>query len=179
MKWPSVLSGCLLLLVTLTEAEDLKLTVQTVSDGIKISCKPGLLIKTSDLQSNITIKGGFVEYRDDNSGEYQCVVKDNSDPAKIFVKFRSCDNCVNLDMASIVGLIMGDVVATILVGAAVYLLMTKSRASQFNSQSTSHHKSSARELLIPNEVTSRSNNEPYQRLRAGRRIDTYDEINKK
>lgn len=44
--------------------------------------------------------------------------------------FSACDNCVELDAPSIAGLAVGDVVATIVVGVAVYLIASQARAGQ-------------------------------------------------
>ncbi|XP_015224665.1 T-cell surface glycoprotein CD3 delta chain-like isoform X2 [Cyprinodon tularosa] len=87
------------------------------------------------------------------------------------VNMQACDNCVELDTPSIVGLAVGDVVATIVVGVAVYLIATQARTSQVKPAK----KKSDREKLVRNEV---QNDDNYQKL-IHRGRSEYDEINKK
>uniref|UniRef100_A0A3B3ZUF1 Uncharacterized protein n=1 Tax=Periophthalmus magnuspinnatus TaxID=409849 RepID=A0A3B3ZUF1_9GOBI len=89
-----------------------------------------------------------VDVSDGNSGEYECR-KDN-DIKTIFIKFRckstrehvvsfsgfctvvvlislrrffaACDNCVELDVLSVTGLIFGEVLATLAIAISVHLL---------------------------------------------------------
>lgn len=51
----------------------------------------------------------------------------------------ACDNCVKLDQISIAGLVIGDVIATIVIGVAVYLIV--SQAGPGPGPITSHKKS--------------------------------------
>ncbi|KAM6932294.1 T-cell surface glycoprotein CD3 delta chain, partial [Lycodopsis pacificus] len=89
-----------------------------------------------------------------------------------FVKFRTCDNCIELDTASITGMVVGDVVATIVIGVAVYLVASLNRIGPV----TSPKKSSDRPRRPPNEG-SRGPNDLYQPLVRGQR-DTYDVLRK-
>ncbi|KAK2912760.1 hypothetical protein Q8A73_006873 [Channa argus] len=109
----------------------------------------------------------LLEYRDENSGEYEC------DSHKIFVKFRTCDNCIEMDLGSIVGMVAGDLVATIVIGVAVYIIASQNGINPTYSQK----KSSDRQHLVPNEMSSRGPNDHYERLRTkGGQKDTYDVI---
>ncbi|KAM4590420.1 T-cell surface glycoprotein CD3 delta chain [Fundulus diaphanus] len=141
------------------------------ADGIELTCK-----KSTDSSSTdpLIIKGTGGEgnplslsYRDDNTGEYEC------GDAKIFVKFRTCDNCVELDTFSVVGLAVGDVVATIVVGVAVYLIATQARTSQVKPTK----KRSDKQNLIRNDGTNDVNYQPLK-YRKGERAE-YDVLNKK
>ncbi|MEQ2261887.1 hypothetical protein XENORESO_017424 [Xenotaenia resolanae] len=98
-----------------------KIQVAETADGIKLSCSENL----SYGEKHLGVTEVDLPYRDSNTGEYSC-----GDDAKIFVKFRTCDNCVELDTSSIVGLAVGDVVATIVVGVAVYLIASQARTGQ-------------------------------------------------
>ncbi|XP_036938105.1 T-cell surface glycoprotein CD3 gamma chain-like [Acanthopagrus latus] len=184
MKCQSALSACLLLLCTLTEfvsyaqgAVDGKINVQFIADGIKLSCKGGKFEKKRDNQKDID---NYLEltYNDENTGEYEC--RSSSDPdqiqilSKIYVKFRTCDNCIELDGGTIAGLVTGNVVATIVIGVAVYLVVSQTRISP----STSHKKSSDRQHLVANEMP-RGTNDHYQPLNTRtRQGDTYDTLHK-
>uniref|UniRef100_A0AAQ4QPP2 CD3 gamma/delta subunit Ig-like domain-containing protein n=1 Tax=Gasterosteus aculeatus aculeatus TaxID=481459 RepID=A0AAQ4QPP2_GASAC len=97
----SAFPACLLLLWALTVFE-----VTDELNGIKLSCFNGTLP---------------LPYEDDNTGEYQCGV----DGTKIYVKFRTCDNCIELDEGAIAGMVVGNVVATLVIGVAVYLIASQ------------------------------------------------------
>nr|QPF15772.1 Cd3gd protein [Melanocetus johnsonii] len=162
------LSVCLLLWM-LTEAQ---ISVKSVSDGIVLSCRNKNVMKSSN--------GETVEklsYSDDNTGEYRCERSDGSDGsdgslggdgAKIYVKFRTCDNCIEFNLMTITGLVVGDLVATVVILVAVCLMASQSHTGP----TTSHKKSSDWQLLVPNEVSSRASNDHYQELTHKR--DVYD-----
>ncbi|KAM9359256.1 T-cell surface glycoprotein CD3 gamma chain [Symphorus nematophorus] len=174
MKCQTVLPACLLLLWTLTasvscQTSDSKstpvITVKTVSDGIVLSCG-----KENKIESENGKTVQDLRYRDDNTGEYTC--KHGSDfgnDPKIYVKFRTCDNCIELDTSSIVGIVVGNVVATIVIGVAVYLVASQTRIGPVTS-----HKSSDRQHLVQNEMSNRPTNEHYQVLKPRGQKDTYD-----
>uniref|UniRef100_A0A3Q4HDW9 Uncharacterized protein n=1 Tax=Neolamprologus brichardi TaxID=32507 RepID=A0A3Q4HDW9_NEOBR len=90
-------------------------TVYLYAYGIKVICPDSYEPKETKL-----------EKRDNNTKEYTCT-KSDTEKLKIFVKFRSCDNCVELDIMSIVGMVIGNVVATIVIGVGVYLLASQTR----------------------------------------------------
>lgn len=173
-----LLPRCLLLLWTLSafvsskdKTTEPQLKVTSVADGIKVECPTGQNLYHND---NPT---GKIAYRDENTGEYIC--KGNSDGTEttIFVKLRTCDNCVDLNVASVSGMIIGDIVATVVIGVAVYLIA--SQATKTGSV-TSNKKSSDRQHLVSNEMSNRSVNDHYQPLRhqKGKR-DTYDVLNRR
>ncbi|XP_030007180.1 T-cell surface glycoprotein CD3 gamma chain-like [Sphaeramia orbicularis] len=166
-----LLPRCLLLLWTLTafvSSEDKEIQVGSLSDGIKLTCPDGQTLHRGDVE----IKTEKIDYKDENTGEYICKTDGGDTGKAIFVKFRTCDNCVDLNMASVSGMIVGDIVATIVIGVAVYLI-----ASQANRTGsvTSNKKSSDRQHLMPNEVSNRPTNDQYQQLRYKKgQKDTYD-----
>lgn len=80
----------------------LEIKVKAVSDGIELSCTDQKkIIKPSNGEKNQnSLK---LQYKDENSGEYECVSNNNNDNQeehnpKIFVKFRSkfCSNFIFL-----------------------------------------------------------------------------------
>ncbi|XP_031717151.1 T-cell surface glycoprotein CD3 delta chain [Anarrhichthys ocellatus] len=160
----SVLAACLLLLWTLTAPVscDPEIVVTEVFNGIKLRCTANYLINSKDEE--------LLEYKDENTGEYTFWKDDQQ--LQIFMKFRTCDNCVELDTASITGMVVGDVVATIVIGVAVYLIASLNRIGPV----TSPKKSSDRPRRTPNEG-SRGPNDTYQPLKKGHR-DTYDVLRK-
>ncbi|GAA6226226.1 T-cell surface glycoprotein CD3 gamma chain [Lates japonicus] len=130
MKCQVVFPACLLLLWTLavfvsTQENEPKLKVVSISDGIKINCDTDRFKKGDENHSEI------LQYKDENSGEYTCLSKDNEGiQQKIYVKFRTCDNCIELDTPSILGMVVGNVVATIVIGVAVYLIASHGQSGQ-------------------------------------------------
>ncbi|KAJ8280221.1 hypothetical protein GJAV_G00051990 [Gymnothorax javanicus] len=93
-----------------------------------------------------------LDYKDDNTGEYKCTktadkAEENKDIGKIYVKFRSCDNCVALDVGTVVGIAVGEVIATAMIGVAVYLLASQPQGKGFRQG----NKASDRQALIQNQ----------------------------
>ncbi|TKS81352.1 Transmembrane protein 25 [Collichthys lucidus] len=163
---------------------DHRIGVKTVSDGIVLSCGKNK-IKSKDGELVDVLK---LEYKDENTGEYRCVRETTTDDEendgegqeeeeeeeeeelpKIFVKFRKCENCIDLDLTSILGIVVGNVVATIVIGVAVYLIASQNRTSP-----TTTHKSSDRRPLVSNEGPSRAASDHYQPLKHRGQRDTYD-----
>lgn len=183
MKYQTSFPASLLLLFTLTafvSCKDPEISVKTVSDGIELQCGDKNEIVNPNGEPSTSLK---LVYKDENTGEYKCRTPninvdtegDWRDGPKIYVKFRTCDNCVELDNSAIAGLVVGNVVATIVLGVAVYLIASKSQTAP----TTSHKKSSDRQHLVSNEVSNRgaSGNDHYQRLNLkGGQRDTYDVI---
>ncbi|XP_035009505.2 T-cell surface glycoprotein CD3 delta chain [Hippoglossus stenolepis] len=165
MKFKSFVPACLLLLWTLPDTAAVeKIGVTTTLDGIKMTCKGGGEYFPSTQEPSMNLI-----YKDENTGEYHCL-KNETKLITIFVKFRTCDTCIELNPASIAGIAIGDAVATIVLGVAVYLV-----ASQAGPVSP-HKKTSNRQP--PTDTRSRTPNDPYQRLRFknGARKDEYDVI---
>ncbi|XP_028321295.1 T-cell surface glycoprotein CD3 epsilon chain [Gouania willdenowi] len=114
---------CFLQLLTLTASQKGgQINVDNLSDGIKLSCPGNSKFETGEPNKQLG-------YRDENSGEYQCVSDSKHVTAKIFVKFRTCDNCIEMDMASIIGITIGDVVVTIIIGVGVYIVANPTRGT--------------------------------------------------
>ncbi|XP_041656495.1 T-cell surface glycoprotein CD3 delta chain-like isoform X2 [Cheilinus undulatus] len=155
MKSQIVIPACLLLLWTLAGAEIVP-EVKPAQGGIRLSCGKGN--KIEDIKGGPPTESLTLSYRDDHTGEYTCVSV-------------TCDNCIELDTGAIVGMAVGNVVATIVVGVAVYLVASQSR----NGPVTSNKKSSDRQHLVPNEERGRASNDHYQPLKPkGGQKDTYD-----
>ncbi|CAJ1066130.1 T-cell surface glycoprotein CD3 gamma chain-like [Xyrichtys novacula] len=179
MKQQRLFPACLLLLWSLTDpssTESIQPKVTTVSGGIKLTCTDR---KIMAIDNGIAQDSLQLEYKDENSGEYTCVSKDNGEPEgeKMFVKFRTCDNCIELDEGSVAGIVVGEVVATTVIGVAVYLIacaQTRTGADKLDK------KSSDRQHLIPPERNTRAPNDHYQPLKhKGGQKDTYDVLNKR
>ncbi|XP_029923031.1 T-cell surface glycoprotein CD3 gamma chain [Myripristis murdjan] len=148
---------------------DPKFAVKQNADSITLTCpdpKHAVFKKEKDLG-----KSPKIEYKDENSGEYTCKApSDENDGDKIYVKFRTCDNCVEMDGATIAGMVVGEVLATAMIGWAVYLLASCSRPL---SAPAADKKASDRQRLIPHETGGRAGNDLYQGLRPTQK-DEYD-----
>ncbi|CDQ58861.1 unnamed protein product [Oncorhynchus mykiss] len=137
MKW-TILLAHLLVIWTMTVAEDsvskLKIKVEeSSSDKIKLSCPDGFHFQSTNETTRT------LEYKDENTNEYVCE-KDpvsEEDQVKIYVKFRTCDNCVELDTTAAVGMVVGDLVATVLIGVAVYSIASQPKATLITGKKTS------------------------------------------
>ncbi|KAM9318493.1 uncharacterized protein KZ484_022733 [Pholidichthys leucotaenia] len=102
---------------------DTNIKLSECSDGIKLECTNNDHNVTSERESR---KEMVLRYMDNNTGEYVCKdAVDEEQGSKIFVKFRTCDNCIELDLTSMIGIVIGDVVATIVVGVSVYLVASQ------------------------------------------------------
>ncbi|KAL0972757.1 hypothetical protein UPYG_G00194400 [Umbra pygmaea] len=147
------------------EGAELKIKVEESAGKVTLSCVDSsfsVYNKDNKIVSSL-------EYNDEKSGEYTCKEKeDEIDPKdKIYVKFRKCDNCVELDMTATVGMVIGDLVATVLIGVAVYYIASQPRATLGTSK-----KASSQMVLIQNEAGAQSDSGGhYQRLNK-RRQDT-------
>uniref|UniRef100_A0A3P9HQJ7 CD3d molecule n=1 Tax=Oryzias latipes TaxID=8090 RepID=A0A3P9HQJ7_ORYLA len=146
-----------------TGSTDIK--VEEYTNSVKLSCPSG---KFEDRNGN-TNDSLVLPYKDENTGKYDCM-KDGSAVSHIFVKFRTCDNCVEFDMTSIVSILVGNLVATTGIGVAVYLVASQTRTSR----GPSKKKRSDKQQLVPNDVSD----EQYQSLHH-RTPDVYDKIRNK
>lgn len=144
-----------------------KIQVTETAEGITLSC----MGKLNVVGNGKTSQDMILPYHDDNTGEYYC--EKDKDNSKIFVKFRTCDNCVELDGTSIAGLAVGDVVATIVVGVAVYLIASQARAAPVRQTK----KRSDKQNRIPD---NEPNERQYQALRFQKgEKDNYDVLKTK
>ncbi|XP_008306806.1 T-cell surface glycoprotein CD3 delta chain [Cynoglossus semilaevis] len=169
MKHSSVWSLLLLWSLTVSKVSS-EISVKTTQDGIKMTCK-----------NNEHHFQGFdknpleVLYKDDQSGEYICEDADHSPHSKIFVKFRTCDNCIEFDVGSIAFMVAGEVIAMLAIGVGVHLVASHTGSAP--AQTTS----SERKRNVPNDRISGASNEPYQplRFRKDAQKDEYDVINRR
>ncbi|XP_031429395.1 T-cell surface glycoprotein CD3 gamma chain [Clupea harengus] len=178
MKTIAFSLGVLLLIgaAKATGSFDIKATKD--GEGIKLSCSGGSFWENKGKLINASMTDLTLPYEDARSGEYECFHTDadadadaDADSKKIskgtiHVRFRTCENCIELNWPALVGIILGNVVATILIGVSVYYISTQSKGPSFPSNKASQE--SDRRNLIPNDAT-------YQQLNPVRR-DEYGVI---
>ncbi|XP_071395009.1 T-cell surface glycoprotein CD3 gamma chain-like [Centroberyx affinis] len=176
MRGQMLLLACLLLLWQLTAFVNCQTTAPPAGSKIKVDSMPdGVRLTCPNSFPNITKPDEekvpsplIIEFSDTFTGEYTC--SNDTAEIKIYVKLRTCDNCIELDTAEIVGIAAGDLVATVLIGVAVYLVASQARTGP----PTSNKKASDKQHLIPNDNNSRGPNDVYQPLRRGGPKDEYD-----
>uniref|UniRef100_A0A3B5KX79 Uncharacterized protein n=1 Tax=Xiphophorus couchianus TaxID=32473 RepID=A0A3B5KX79_9TELE len=149
---------------------DNKIKVQETADGIKLSCDGNLMV-TGNGKNGTEMT---LSYRDDESGEYTC-----DDDSQIYVKFRTCDNCIELDTSSIVSLAVGDIVATVVVGVAVYLIASQARTGQVKPTKKSKSLPVCLLFSICSTIHTLPEQDTYPPLKYKRGRDEYDVLNRK
>ncbi|XP_046892289.1 T-cell surface glycoprotein CD3 delta chain-like [Hypomesus transpacificus] len=141
-----------------------KIKVFKEKDGIRLECPKKEPMELFRSNGNV-ILDGKLQFNDDNTGEYTCKGKDKLE-ISMYVKFRTCKNCIELDPAAAAGMAIGNLVATVMIGVAVYHIASQSRGTRATVQQASD-----RRALIPNESKNESH---YQKLNVGTRSnDTY------
>ncbi|KAI5625413.1 hypothetical protein C0J50_14959, partial [Silurus asotus] len=74
-----------------------------------------------------------LDNKDESSGEYTCGEENNDDKFKtITIRFRTCDNCIEIDAPSLTGIIVGNIVTTFLIGYAVYSIVSQPKGKTFS-----------------------------------------------
>ncbi|XP_062328842.1 T-cell surface glycoprotein CD3 gamma chain-like [Osmerus eperlanus] len=147
----TLLLASVLLVWTMRASSEEKITVIKEKNGIRLECP-----KSDNLYSGSVLHNGILEYTDEKTGEYVCKNNEYDPTIKMYVKFRTCKNCIQLDPAAAAGMAIGNLVATVMIGVAVYHIASQSRRTPATVQQASD-----RRALIPNE----SNNEShYQKL---------------
>ncbi|XP_028856564.1 T-cell surface glycoprotein CD3 delta chain-like [Denticeps clupeoides] len=107
-----------------------------------------------------------LEYKDENSGKYECRHSTTELSKIIHVKFRTGENMIELDTPAVVGICVGNIIATILIGVSVYCIAAQPSQRTFSGSKVSQ--ASDRQNLIPNDSM-------YQPLRKGQSSD-YDQL---
>lgn len=141
---------------------------------VTLVCPDGIWVLEGDKVGDATMT---VKYENDASREYQCQKGPEPDKdveylkGKIYVRLRLCENCIDLEWSALTGIIMGNIVATILIGVAVYSISTQSKGPSFSSNKASQE--SDRRNLIPNDSTyqplTNSGRDAYEVLHTRRR----------
>ncbi|KAI1893269.1 hypothetical protein AGOR_G00121970 [Albula goreensis] len=158
MEWRTCYLVCLLTLSLAgsasSQAVDITVAYQATSESLMMTCENGLWPEKGDVVENKTWQ---IAYKDENSMRYIC--QSNSDPTDqkwIYVKFRTCDNCIALEAGTVAGILVGEIVATALIGVAVYLIASQPQGKAYRQG----NKASDRQNLIQNQ----HNDTTYQPL---------------
>lgn len=132
-------------------------TVEKRGHGVVLKCnttraqwwKNGDLVLENSTEFNLGAEA------DDPRGVYECTGGNS-----VHVYFRMCQNCIELDAATISGIVVADVIATVFLAIAVYCITSQ--------ESGRHLRASDRQNLIANEQLyqplGERDNEQYSRL---------------
>ncbi|XP_058865731.1 T-cell surface glycoprotein CD3 delta chain-like isoform X1 [Acipenser ruthenus] len=145
----SLITALLLVeLVNMQNAEEKDIEVKSEGEeDITLQCKTGNW--ENDGSSELSLKN-----EDSNSKEYVC--QKDGKKKQIYVKFRTCNNCIQLEAGTVAGIVVGDVIATVLIAVAVYCVSSQQKSGAYIS-----NKASDRQNLLMND----GNNMVYEPLR--------------
>ncbi|XP_067910288.1 T-cell surface glycoprotein CD3 delta chain-like isoform X2 [Heterodontus francisci] len=141
-KFPIIVTSLTILLFGTTNAT---ITIHTQEKLIKVHCEKANLIVSEEGKNprNTSISHVMLKYSDEHSVEYSCL-GDLDNRAIIFIKL--CQNCLHVDPGTTVGIVIGDLIATILIAVAVYCISSASRVKV--------HQASDRQALVLNEANT-------------------------
>ncbi|XP_043936825.1 T-cell surface glycoprotein CD3 gamma chain [Protopterus annectens] len=123
-------------------AADMLIEVDDIDGEVILSCKGTdrkiewkkndeklKLVETSNL--NHTLIAGSVNDEENINGFYECEDEEKKS-ANIYLFYRRCENCVEMDASTISGIVVADIVATLLIAVAVYCIsgQDKSKTSR-------------------------------------------------
>ncbi|KAF4085766.1 hypothetical protein AMELA_G00098520 [Ameiurus melas] len=155
MKWRSLffLFTCLLMQELVSgEAEKEPFTLKKKFNEFEFSCKNGKLVTSDDNRRDVIT----LSYKDEDSGQFSCEINEIK-VSEITVKFRTCDNCIQLDTPALTAIIVGNILATFLIAFAVYSITAQPKGKNF-----SGNKASDKVNLITN-----GDRDTYQQLNPG------------
>ncbi|KAK1153381.1 T-cell surface glycoprotein CD3 delta chain-like isoform X1 [Acipenser oxyrinchus oxyrinchus] len=110
-------------------------------EDIKLTCENGKWVNND---SELSLKN-----EDSNSNEYACVKGEKTQDL-------SCNNCLQLEAGTVAGIVVGDVIATVLIAVAVYCVSSQQKSGGYIG-----NKASDRQNLLMND----GNNMVYEPLR--------------
>ncbi|XP_077633417.1 T-cell surface glycoprotein CD3 delta chain [Crocuta crocuta] len=122
MEHSSFLAG-LILAVLLSQVSPYKISVEELEDKVLLSCNTSIIWMegtTGTLlrnDTNLDLGRRILDPR----GVYTCKRKEEQDKIHFMqVYYRMCQNCVELDSGTLAGIIITDIIATILLALGVY-----------------------------------------------------------
>ncbi|XP_017564937.1 T-cell surface glycoprotein CD3 gamma chain [Pygocentrus nattereri] len=157
MKGLTLLLFAGLMFIQRSTAADLSISATTNSDSAELRCNNG------KWQKDNLEKPFNVQYTEDRN-EIQTCMEDGEEPEKftqILVRVRTCKNCIEMNIAAIAAIATGNILATILIGVAVYSLTAQPKGKSF-----SGNKASDKEHLIRN-----GDGDTYQPLAPGQKSE--------
>ncbi|KAG7322052.1 hypothetical protein KOW79_014910 [Hemibagrus wyckioides] len=161
MKW-----GCFFCLLPCLLMQDLVSGAEPISVTKSLGVFQFTCMKWSSLEENEKLLN--LSYKDGDSGDYIC--EHDGKSITLTVRFRTCENCIQLDAPALSAVIVGNIVATFFVAFAVYSIAGESKGKSF-----SGNKASDKVNLLTNGETDTyqqlnpGQSAEYSRLKGGRR----------
>ncbi|XP_072547501.1 T-cell surface glycoprotein CD3 delta chain-like [Salminus brasiliensis] len=150
------MKGLIVLLACLTFAAGQenkpKITAEKNANVATLKCDGGTWAEGVKNEINLSV---------DRLETVTCETGNKNQKAVVFIKVRTCDNCIELDVWTLTAIIIGNILMTILIGVVVYKLTAQPTAKTF-----SGNKASDRQNLIQN-----GERDTYQRLNAGQKSE--------
>ncbi|XP_062873189.1 T-cell surface glycoprotein CD3 delta chain-like [Trichomycterus rosablanca] len=146
-----------LLMVKFTVGKE-EITVDDSSDKLKFTCDKGIW----EINNEKTME---LDSKDRSADIYTCV--EGEKKQQLLVRIRTCENCIELDALTLSAIVIGNIVATVFIGVAIYSISSQPKAKIFPG-----NKASDRVNLISN-----GEGDTYQQLKGGDR-DTYSRLGK-
>ncbi|KAF5921220.1 T-cell surface glycoprotein CD3 delta chain [Diceros bicornis minor] len=120
MKHCRFLAG-LILAALLSQVSPFEISVEEIEDRVVLTCNTGITLLEG---TNGTWYNGSVNLGKrilDPRGVYSCDKADEKAKRSIVqVYYRMCQNCVELDSATLAGIVITDIIATLLLALGVY-----------------------------------------------------------
>ncbi|KFO69499.1 T-cell surface glycoprotein CD3 delta chain, partial [Cuculus canorus] len=103
-----------------------KVIVKEASGRVFLQCEtdsqdPIIWLKGADMVGNVTQLDLGAIY-DDPRGIYTCRPQSGKSSPPLQVHYRMCQNCIEVDVPTIAGIVIADVVATVFLAVAVYCI---------------------------------------------------------
>ncbi|XP_072469179.1 T-cell surface glycoprotein CD3 delta chain [Notamacropus eugenii] len=133
MKQDLCLSGLILTIILfldfVVQADDrdksLSISVVETEDKIFLKCNStefswNVFGESSEKEHPNNTRADLGKKTQDPRGIYQCTNEKNKDSPKLHVYFRMCQNCVELNTGSLIGVLIANVIATVILAIGIY-----------------------------------------------------------
>ncbi|XP_060702873.1 T-cell surface glycoprotein CD3 delta chain-like isoform X3 [Hemiscyllium ocellatum] len=162
MKCPILLITATFVALQLFGPVKAEIKVRILNTHIEINCSSKSIQRADNGKEwkNITSPAWNVSKLEDSHSRYRCG-EDTDSWVHVFIK--NCLNCVKADTGTVLGLALGNLIATILIAVAVYCVSAPRKVKL--------HRASDRQALVPSDETGivysgieQSSRQEYSRL---------------
>ncbi|XP_072342416.1 T-cell surface glycoprotein CD3 delta chain-like isoform X3 [Scyliorhinus torazame] len=118
-----------------------EIKLKSIGTYIELQCDSGNITITQNNEKQTVLSPQRISKRSDtDSAQYSC---QGSHQTTAYIFIKRCLNCVDFDIGSIVGVVIGDLIAIILIAVAVYSISSPTKLKI--------HRASDRQALVPND----------------------------
>uniref|UniRef100_UPI00398F0AEA T-cell surface glycoprotein CD3 epsilon chain-like n=1 Tax=Pristiophorus japonicus TaxID=55135 RepID=UPI00398F0AEA len=114
-------------------------------------------------------------YTEEKNGKYRCK-SGNDDPYQFYIRAKVCEHCIDLNTGTVIGIICGDLILTLLVAGSVYWFARRQGAASKDFRGRPH-KADEIPFTRPADMISPHQNPHYAPIKGGQR-DVYDKLNR-